>query len=87
MLRSQEASTAPPRRVNPWNRWERTSPWEPWALGMEPKCDVLWNIQFNQHRLNILRTQEAAIAPQENETQEGDEDSKSNLSADDGDNE
>ena len=68
-----QKSVTPTRRVNPWNRWEQSSPWVPWILGREPKCDMEWNRQLKQHLSNILRTQEADNDPRESDTQDRDE--------------
>ena len=46
------------RRENPLNQWEQTSPWEPWAPGMEPKCNTEWNIQIRECMSHFFGAQE-----------------------------
>ena len=68
-----QKNVPPTRRVNPWNRWEKTSPWVPWIQGREPNCDMECNRQMKQHLSDILRTQEAENDPRESDTQDRDE--------------
>ena len=55
------------RRENPLNQWEQTSPWEPWAPGMEPKCNTEWNIQIRECMSHFFGAQEAENDPTDDE--------------------
>ena len=41
--------------------------WQPWAPGMEPKCNTEWNIQIRERMSNFFGAQEAENVPTDDE--------------------
>jgi hypothetical protein len=79
----EERNVTPQRMENPWDVYDRTSPWYPWIPGMEPRM-MEWNRYHKQWISNLMRCEVAPpVYPVYQERyQDEDEDYQSDLSED-----